>query len=423
VTALLDLNDAALALWTPDAVLLSPAYARWHNDRYHFGLGAQSEARLHPREISTRYWSQLSLQPLVPALGRARHSADLVHTQLQDMLTQQPAETILLVVPGHFSREQVSLLLGILETLPTQVAAVVHRSAAIAGTSHVSDGCHVEVQLQQTVMTSLTVDGDSVVAGDTQSVSGFGWLWLLDRLAEAVAAQFVEQTRFDPQRKASSEQSLYDELPALLAALTEHSEHRLEIDGYSARVQREPLARVGQQWREELQRVTGERHWLVNSDIARLPGFDTEGLSLRVERDHWQRQILAAAPSFQQDADGLHLQRKVALSGEISHADGQSTAAADADIAPASPAHERVNATLLPTHLLIDDRATPLRDRLTLAGDAELQLNDGVPKLAGHIAPDLMINNERASAGQRLKLGDTLSDSLGFAARLIHVEE
>jgi hypothetical protein len=248
----------------------------------------------------------------------------------------------------------------------------------------------VEVQLQQTVMTSLTVDGDSVVAGDTQTVSGFGWLWLLDRLAEAVAAQFVEQTRFDPQRKASSEQSLYDDLPTLLAALTEHSEHRLEIDGYSARVQREPLARVGQQWREELQRVTGERHWLVNSDIARLPGFDTEGLSLRVERDHWQRQILAAAPSFQQDADGLHLQRKVALSGEISHADGLSPAAADADgLAPASPAHERVNTTLLPTHLLIDDRATPLRDRLTLAGDAELQLNDGIPRLAGHIAPDI----------------------------------
>ena len=421
VAALLDLNDAALALWNGDSVLRSPGYARWHDERYHFGLGAQAEARLHPRQLSTRYWSQLSLQPLVPALGPARHSADLVHTQLQDMLAQQPASPLLLAVPGHFSRDQLSLLLGILETLPTEVAGLVHRSAAIAAQTGIAEGSHVELQLHQTVVTPLTKQDDRVLAGEAQTVPGFGWLWLLDRLADGVAAQFVEQTRFDPQRKASSEQTLYDELPALLAALVQHSEYRLEIEGYTARLQRDPLSAVGRQWREELERVTDERHWLLRNDLLTLPGLAGDGLTLRAECDDWQASTLAQASELRATADGLHLRREMVLNRSQPSGDfGVPGNKADDEV-PTPAGDDDISA--LPTHLLQDHHATPLRDGLSLAGDARIRMDAGVPRLDGDIAPDLLVDDQQAKLGQALHLGATLSDSLGFAARLIRVEE
>lgn len=423
MTGLLDLNDASLALWSGDAVLHSPGYARWHDDRYQFGLGAQAEARLHPRQLSTRYWAQLSLQPLVPALGPARHSADLVHTQLQDMLTQQPANRLLLAVPGHFSREQLSLLLGILQTLPTEVAGIVHRSAAIAAQTSVDSGCHIELQLQQTVLTPLSLQGETVVAGDSQTVPGFGWLWLLDRLADAVAAQFVEQTRFDPQRKASSEQTLYDELPALLAAIAENSEYRLEIDGYTARLQRDQLSPVGQQWRAELERVTDARQWLLRGDLETLPGLANEGLTLIPEQHDWPARTLAQAEDFIDTAGELHLQRQVALdrSPRLERQD-LADDATNGDASDATATDEPLP-DALPTHLLRDHHATLLCDGLSLSGDAQIRMETTVPRLGSDVAPDLLVNGQQASPGQVLRLGDTLSDSLGFTARLIRVED
>ena len=84
--ALLDINDCNLQLWGADSAVQSPGYALLEGKDYRFGTAARSSARLRPRDINNRFWWQLSTEPLQPALGPARHTADLVHAHLQHCL-------------------------------------------------------------------------------------------------------------------------------------------------------------------------------------------------------------------------------------------------------------------------------------------------------------------------------------------------
>jgi hypothetical protein len=154
MTALLDLHDSSLRLWHEDTFLESPGYA-WHDgNHFRFGLPAMHTQRRTPRDVNTRYWSQLSTQPLSPPLGQARHGADLVHAHLQELhqLANQP-KSVLMTAPGSMDREALSLLLGIAEHLPFDIAGLVHRSALIGAASGLNDGLHVELQLHQTLIT------------------------------------------------------------------------------------------------------------------------------------------------------------------------------------------------------------------------------------------------------------------------------
>ncbi len=75
----------------------------------------------------------------------------------------------------------------------------------------------------------------------TTPLPGCGLLQLQERLIELIAADFVRQTRFDPRRKADSEQQLYDVLPSVLQSLINNPETNVEVMGYRARVNRAQL--------------------------------------------------------------------------------------------------------------------------------------------------------------------------------------
>ena len=135
---LLDCNDAALRLWQDGEGIWSPGIAWFAGGQYQFGEPAWQRARLSPREINNRFWHRLSTQPLSPALGPARHTADLVHTHLQTLLGEVPGD-VRLAIPGTMEPAQLSLLLGILQTLPVTAQSVIHRSALIG--SAVGEAC------------------------------------------------------------------------------------------------------------------------------------------------------------------------------------------------------------------------------------------------------------------------------------------
>ena len=153
---LLDCNDASLRLWNDGDAFWSPGVVWLSGDRYQFGEPAWAQARRAPREISNRYWHRLSTQDLSPALGPARHTADLVHAHLEALLGDVGGE-LTLVIPGAMESPQLSLLLGILQTLPVNISAVTHRSALIGGATGQSCA-HVELQLHQTCITSVSVE-------------------------------------------------------------------------------------------------------------------------------------------------------------------------------------------------------------------------------------------------------------------------
>ena len=127
---LLDCNDAALRLWQDGEGIWSPGITWFAGGQYQFGEPAWQRARLSPREINNRFWHRLSTQPLSPALGRARHTDDLVHAHLQTLLGDVPGD-VRLAIPGTMEPAQLSLLLGILQTLPVTARSVIHRSALI----------------------------------------------------------------------------------------------------------------------------------------------------------------------------------------------------------------------------------------------------------------------------------------------------
>ncbi|MDG2325106.1 MAG: hypothetical protein P8L70_00100, partial [Halioglobus sp.] len=138
--ALLDTNDCVLQLWGAGPVQQSPGYALLEGKDYQFGNDARGSARLRPRDINSRYWWQLSVEPLQPALGPARHTADLVHAHLLQLHREagQPKE-LLLACSGSMQREQLSLLLGIVQQCPFEVVGLVNRSALL-GSLHGGPG-------------------------------------------------------------------------------------------------------------------------------------------------------------------------------------------------------------------------------------------------------------------------------------------
>jgi hypothetical protein len=277
---LLDINDCGLGLWRgAERVLHSPGYAYLQGQEYQYGERARSQARLHPREINHRFWWQLNTEPLQPGFGPARHSADLAHGHLMDMHRQagQPARLII-AVPGSMQREQLSLLLGIVEHCPFDVVGLVDRAIASVGPVALELQSHyLELQLHQALITRMTVSQNQVQRDSVIPIPGCGWLAVQDSLAQAIADAFIRQTRFDPRRKAATEQQLYDRLPQILEQLTLQREYNLELDGNHVRLDQAGLAEAcSKHYQRLLQALPGpETQLLLDPTISLLPGLDS----------------------------------------------------------------------------------------------------------------------------------------------------
>lgn len=272
---LLDCNDAALRLWQEGEAQWSPGLAWFSEGRYQFGEIAWQQARRAPREVNTRYWHRLSTQPLSPALGPARHTADLAHAHLATLFPDTAInEPVALAVPGAMDTGQLSLLLGILQTLPVEISAVIHRSALVG--AYLGQPCaHIEVQLHQASITVIDIDNGEAHVGDTGLLPGCGLLGLLDEIAEAIGQQFVAQTRFDPQRRADTEQALYEQIPELLKRLSTQSEVSCTVDDHTARINADTLRPVGEALSRELRQALPDSigHIALDTLLSDLPGL------------------------------------------------------------------------------------------------------------------------------------------------------
>ncbi len=439
-TALLDLNDSNVQLWHNGKAVQSPGYALLEGSQYTFGNAARGAARLRPRDINTRYWWQLNTEGLQPALGPARHTADLVHAHLLDIHSQGgKPEDLILAVSGSMQRDQLALLLGIVERCPFNAVGLVNRSVALASAYPGSGSVyHLEIQLHQAVISELSIRSGEVALGRVNPLPGCGLLQLQERLIEIIAAAFIRQTRFDPRRKAESEQQLYDALPALLHTLgadpATNAEANVEVMGYSARINNAELSRAGQllfdATSQSLANVTPQDHILLDPLCALLPGLqeqfplakmvDTNALLQAVEHhvDHLVPGKKGSALNFITSLP-CHAQP------DPSTADEQSTVTAIA-ATPAAPAMSSTTEATA-THLLVHALATPLSAAGTqLAPGWELYCEAGDWLLRGE--GWAQVNGEQYFPGQVLHCGDRIvcaggkSDgAAGFSARLIAV--
>ena len=370
---LLDCNDAALRLWQDGEGIWSPGIAWFAGGQYQFGEPAWQRARLSPREINNRFWHRLSTQPLSPALGPARHTADLVHTHLQTLLGEVPGD-VRLAIPGTMEPAQLSLLLGILQTLPVTAQSVIHRSALIG--SAVGEACaHVELHLHQASITGVSVTDGIATAQETQLLPGQGLLGLMDEIAERIGEQFVSQTRFDPQRRAETEQALYQQIPSLLGSLVTQSEISCTVEGHTARIAREALAPVGAAFSRALAPLlpAGVERIALDALLSELPGLTLPGECISVSAE-----IIPRAADVLEVTEGeLIFQREAPCSGLVAPGNPAGIAAQeDAPVAEAGSGHTALAAAV--THQLVAGHATPLTlgssvtDGVVLSGINEL---------------------------------------------------
>lgn len=415
--AFLDINDCNLQLWHSQGRIQSPGYALLEGQEYHFGNAARGAARLRPRDINTRFWWQLSTEPLQPALGPARHTADLVHAHLLALHREagEPSE-VLLATSGSMQREQLSLLLGIVQQCSFDAVGLINRSTLL-GSIHGNGGrvFHLELQLHQALLSELATSGSDISLSRAVPLPGCGLLQLQERLVEVVAAGFIRQTRFDPRRKAETEQLLYDALPPALQALSRGNETNIEVNGYRARVTRAELAGVGQRLYDSAAQTIGRLEpldkLLVDPLVGLLPGIN-EAFP----------QVQVAAPEAQWQAVQGHgdtlLSRGEALGFTTTLPCLSRSADTPIEPAPLEPMPEP-GPVVQPTHLLQGHRAEPLDAVGTaLENGAEIVAVAGSWELRGS---GIAVNGEAASAGLVLAAGDVLTTAGGAEYRLIEV--
>jgi hypothetical protein len=420
---LLDINDSNLQLWHQGVCVQSPGYALLQGQQYQFGVPARAAARLQPRDINTRYWWQLSTEVLQPALGPARHTGDLVHAHLRQLHEEaKRPDEVLLAVSGSMAHPQLALLLGIVQQCPFDAVGLVNRSVALGSLYGQHERLfHLEIQLHQTVISELSGRNNTIELQQTTPLPGCGLLQLQERLVELIAAAFVRQTRFDPRRKADTEQQLYDALPAALRALQGSSETNLDVNGYQARISAGELQSAGKQMFDSARQSMGvlgpDDRVIADPLAALLPGLT--GAFQRL--DIIGAQDMARALQLHQEQ---LVQREQALSfvtalpclEEKTIPVGEQLGEPQRTIQP--PEVAKANN---PTHLLQQHVAWPLVESGTkLGGGWQLLRSDAGWQLHGADAA-AAVNGTAYVTGQVLSTGDAIAINGGDVALLIEV--
>lgn len=363
---IIELNDAGVRVgkvdqWDGD-YSESPGLALIGKKDLLLGDAAMRQSRLHPVETNSLFWQRLSEEPLQLSNSQYRHHADLAYSHLLSLHQTIPdCDEIIFALPGSFTRQQMSLLLGIVSQCPFDAVGLVD-SAVAASANHIraSSAIHLDLQLHQCIFTRMQAD-EQLKRTAVDVLGHCGLLGLRDRWAKAIADQFIDQARFDPLHSASSEQSLHDQLPDWLQQCVRNGEVFLEINGKHIKLTREQfVAAVRPVYRQIVGKATemaGQQSQLLLSDrLAALPGL-LEAFEQSVD-------ALPATAVM----EGIHSNIDAVKTGaeQLSFVQALPTATAPAQAvrrgehpSAATPAQTR---SKQPTHLLLGDTAYPLGD-------------------------------------------------------------
>jgi hypothetical protein len=458
----IELNDAGVALASGadgHAAALgepSPGFAVLHEGRVLVGAEAAARHRVSPLHAQNRFWQALGVDRLPWSAGAIATGADLAHAHLSAVLApvvRDGAEEALCAVPPGYSREQLGLLVGIVNECGVTVRGLVDLGlAACTSVPPAPHMLHLDLQLHQAAATLVEASRAEGVLrrAHYELLPGAGVLAFHQALAAAIAASFVHETRFDPLHEAATEQRLHDRLGEWLAGLREHAELPVEMAfggmTYPVVLQRARLdAAVERLGGEVLRLVQGSRpagtllQVCITPRVAAVPGLVERLSSLRDvvvvmlapaagAIGAWQ-----CAPAIARAPDAISLVHRLPLQ-----------VPADAFAAVATESTDAVPAEAVPTHVLLRSRAWPLTSvPLTLgwsvgaaprvltlpAGIAgvsrahcTLSLRAGQAVVEDHSTYGTFVNDERVGGRVALRVGDVLRlGAPGVTLELIRV--
>jgi FHA domain len=412
------------------------------------GADALQRLRLNPLFAHSNFWRALSVEPLVRPSTLARTTADIAFAQAQTLLGQYLSEGVLLAVPAGYSREQLSLLLGVVNETGVRVAGLVDAALTAASLQPApARVLHLDIELHQALLTVLEHSGAALKRSRYEIALRHGALDLQQTWMQFIAAQFVRKTRFDPLHEAGAEQRLFDQLPVWLKSLgdaeritlsMQFGDRALEIELERAQF----IAAAEPHYGELLRLVQGSRvaglpiELRVSERIAALPGLLERLATLRdcaiqvLPRGAAALGALQYAAAIQRPADALALVYQLPTPR--------------ADSARESVDPESTPAPLRPTHVLFNGRAWRVSERplvigwsvdagaraLTLPGAAPgisrshctLVRRNGAVIVEDHSTYGSYLNDERVAGRTVLTVGDRLRlGSPGVTLELIQL--
>lgn len=232
-TAVLELNDQALLIKASSGEVYSePGFALHTEQGIVSGIEARNQAWLQPQNVYRQYWHHLSQNPLRGNLRWARHHADIAFAQLKSLLGHagQP-EKLIISVGANFDDQQLSLLLGLLSAIPTEVIAVVDSSLAdcLNLSADKQKILHIDLHLHQTVVSQINCSGNSIEVAEQRLLGELGALSTYALLANHIRDRLVATFRYDPMHSPQEEQAIYNLLPEWILRVGQQSECPISI--------------------------------------------------------------------------------------------------------------------------------------------------------------------------------------------------
>ena len=340
------------------------------------GAAAATRVRLKPLLAHSNFWRGLSTEPLIRPSRLVRTTADIAFAQLNALLQPYKSERVLLAIPAGYGREQLGLLLGVVNETGVTVSGLVDASLAACTLEPApARVLHLDLELHQALLSVLEyVGGDKpgLRRSRYEIAARQGMLALQQTWMQMIAETFVRKTRFDPLHDANMEQRLADELPGWLEKLSTESPIQLQMQfrdsALQVELERDAFIKAAEKHYAELlklvqdARVAGMPIELrVSHRVAALPGLVERLSSLRdcelkvLPLGATAIGALAHMESIVRPAESLALVYQL----PVERAEGAESALVE---------HASTPAQLRPTHVLYQGRAWRISERPLAVG-------------------------------------------------------
>lgn len=442
-----DINDAGITVLGNDEIIYrEPGIALLDDDGLTTGNEAYRSARIKPRRVHARYWSELSTASLADRRFQHMSAADLVSRQLEQIWAAAAGkgDRIVFAVPPYMQKENLALLLGICDELGVPVAAMV--DAAVAATRRQyrnAEPVHVDVSLHSAMLTRIQQSGQAQVERSAIVDDG-GLFALYDAWIRLIAEAFVQQSRFDPLHTAETEQMLLNRMPGWLAASSSGGNVTLTIDyqgiGHDAEIEAlEFVAAAAPIY----QRIVSQLRALCRADetlaiqltdrAASLPGL-ADMLKARVGGEVFLLESAATARGLLARTGETRHGEQVSLIRQLPWDQTALTVDADVQTDIGSPTHilfENMAYAIDEAPLNLGSHATDGERWIDLQQSmpgvsrkhCSLQFDNGQCVVRDYSRYGTFLNGHRLDASAVLQVGDLLRvGTPGYELRLIAVE-
>ncbi len=433
-TSILEINDSDIRVYQNDRIVLhSPGYAIIDGDKLALGREAQALARVKPRLTQNRFWHDLSQDSLALKSSHVRHNADLAYAHLLNIHAQlERTEELVIAVPAHYTSEQLSLLLGLVQASPFRATGLVDAAVAAAVTVASSGHYyHLDISLHHASTTRLEGD-DQLSRERTELNDAVGLLSIYDKCVSNIADLFIAQTRFDPLHHAETEQALYDQLPRCLARLCSQPEYSFELQygdrKFQARLKRESIVELLAPLYTSLSSaIEADVPCMLSHRLMGLPGFEqTVEQSIPLTEDAIFKGCQTRLANIVTQGDSLNFVTRLPLAVESPSSEQNSslpdTSSAHADSVPDDATTAQSSQAV--SHILHAGRAWPLDAALLyLSASGAIRTEKTAEALCSistsgeqiRLMPEsglaVFKNGEQVNDSDRLQAGDMISFS------------